>query len=225
MGRVSRVMRMGNDTPLDGTNHVPTQPRRLAGMASALVAVCLVATASITACGKDNEADARPRRTTTTERETTTATQNPEEAEKQAVIAASDAAAQVRRESAAPPTPNPDHPQLPVTHTGAMLEQWRGSLNALQFNGTAIRYPENSVQQVHVDSVNIEELDGQHIAHVELCVVDDGERVSVVTDAVLSGGVKTSQLTETMVKEDGVWKVSEIVEISRLEGVTGCAVD
>jgi hypothetical protein len=179
-------------------------------------------------CGGDDddeeEAEATPRRTTTSERETTTTTLDPEEVERQAVLAASEVAAEARRDSAAPPNPDPDLPALAETHTGAMLDQWVDATTILRLNGFAIRYPENSQYRRDVESVSFDEVDGQSVAYLEVCTVDDGERFSMVTGDIFVSGVRTGHATEAMLQEGDAWKLAERRENDEWEGVAGCAV-
>lgn len=170
-------------------------------------------------------ANERQRTTTTAAAGETTTTLSARQREEQAVIQAHEAAVQARIDSAAPPTPDPDLPSLAETHTGVMLEQWKGSMTALRHNGFAIRYPTNSQHRNEVEEVTFDEIDGQQVAYVEVCTVDDGERFGVTSGEVLSSGVRTIQATEAMRKEGGVWKVAEVRENQRWDGVAGCAVD
>jgi hypothetical protein len=185
----------------------------------------------VAACSSDDddqaageEASSRRETTTTAAGETAT-TLSARAAEEQAVRDAHDAAVEARIDSAAPPNPDPDWPALLETHTGLMLEQWQSTVQALQLNGFAIRYPDGTQHRSEVDSINFDESEGQDVAILEVCTVDDGERIDVPSGQVLSSGVVTIQSTEAMRKEDGVWKLAERQENSTDEGVTGCASD
>jgi hypothetical protein len=206
--------------------------RRPPRPAVALLAAVLAS--AVSGCGgSDDEADAAPQRTSasvategsTTEPEATTTTLDPEEVARQEVIDAADAASQARAASAAPPNPDPNHPDLHATHTGAMLDQWIDTVEILVFNGFAIRYPEPSQHQRIVDSVTFDEVDGQQVAFLEVCTVEDGERFSMVTGDVFTSGARTVQATEAMRNEGGAWKLAERRENNTWEGVAGCAAD
>lgn len=225
MGR----MRRGHST---GTEEAPTHGRwsRRAGHSTAhlrprrssillVVAPLLVALAACS--GDDDPRAAADERETTTTGETTT-TLSAREQEEQAVIAAHEAASQARADSAA--NPDPANPVIPQTHSGLMLDRWRETLTGLQNNGFAIRYPPNSQYRTEVESVTFDEANGQEVAYLQVCSVDDGERYGQTSGVVLSSGLRTVQLTEAMVKEDGVWKVAELQENHRWDGVAGCAV-
>jgi hypothetical protein len=183
----------------------------------------------LSGCGGGDDrpaaADEAQSTTTTAAPAETTTTLSATQREEQAVRDAHAAASQARRDSSAPPEPDPQSPALRATHTGQMLEYWTETIRALQYNGFAIRYPPNSQYREEIESISFDEENGQQIAQVELCVVDDGERISVATGNVQSSGVFTVEATETMRKEGGVWKVEALREDGASEGVVGCAVD
>lgn len=231
MGR----MRRGQST---GTEEVPTDgpPGRRLDLSIArprtwrqlvLLIAAVPSLALLGGCSGDNDrrAAADESDDTTTTAAETSSTLSAREQEEQAVIQAHEAATQARIDSAAAPSPDPADPVVAETHTGLMLERWTGTLTALQHNGFAIRYPANSQNRSEVESVTFDEVDGQEVAYVEVCAVDDGERFAMATDAVLSSGVRTTQVTEALRKEGGGWKVAELRENQRWDGVAGCAVD
>ena len=174
--------------------------------------------------GDSEEAEDNPR-PTTTERETTTSTLDPEEAARQEVIAAREAADEALLDAMAPPAPDPEHPAIAETYTGLMLDRMLDTANGLKRNGFAIRLPADSEHRVEVDSVRFDTVDGQEVAFLEVCTVDDSERFVVGTGEVLSEGVKTVAATEAMRRVDGTWKLAERRENENLEGVAGCAAD
>jgi hypothetical protein len=175
-------------------------------------------------CGGDSEeAEDRPR-PTTTERETTT-TLDPEEVARQEVIAAREAADEAWIEGWAPPTPNPDDPVLEETHTGLMLDRVKDTAEGLQRNGFAVRLPADSQHRLEVESVRFQNIEGKEVALLDVCTVDDSERIVVSTGEVLASGVTTTKAAEAMQKVDGVWKLAERREDDQQEGVVGCAVD
>ena len=180
----------------------------------------------VSACGgDDNEAEQQPR-TTTTEADPTTTTLNPEEAARNEVIAAREAADEAEIEAWGPPAPNPDLPALKDTHTGLMLDRVVSTARGLTRNGLAIEYPDDSQYRLEVTSISFQTVDGQEVAFLEVCGVDDGQQVVVATGtpvSELSGRVTTTEASEAMRKEDGVWKLAERREDSHQEGVVGCA--
>lgn len=198
--------------------------RRPLTPAVVLVVALIVAAAS---CGGDDdeEAEATPRQTTTTERETTTTTLDPVEAEKQVVIAAYEAARQAHLDAAAPPNPDPNYPVLAETHTGYMLDYVIAGVTGLRNTGLAQRLPDNSQRRIEVDSVTFEDVEGQRVAYLEVCTVDDFEEVEMATGAVVTSGVRTVQSSDAMIFEGGVWKLAEQRLNTTMEGVAGCAVD
>lgn len=159
--------------------------------------------------------------TTTTRRPTTTTTTNPTEALEAEIEAAYVASSRAFIDAAAIPDPN--FPALAATHTGPMFEQRRGVLFGLQADGRVVRYPPNSQYRIEVDDESIE-LDGD-VARLEVCVVDDGERVVVATGEVVAHGLFTVQARAAMQRVDGVWKLAERVQEAEWEGVAGCAAD
>jgi hypothetical protein len=170
-------------------------------------------------------ADEAQSTTTTAAPAETTTTLSATQREEQAVRDAHAAAVQARMDSAAPPNPDPELPTLAETHTGLMLDQWKNTTTGLQLNGFAIRYPEGSQHRSEVESVTFDEVNGQQVAYLDVCTVDDGERIDVASGEVLSSGVITIEATEAMQKVDGVWKLAERQENTVSEGVTGCAAD
>lgn len=177
-----------------------------------------------TCSSKDDtqNADDIPRPSTT---RPTTTTLTPEEAKKQEVITAREAADEAQAAALGPPSPNPDLPALAETHTGLMFDRMKETAAGLKRNGYAQRYPDSTQHVVEVESVRFEEVDGQEVAFLDVCTVDDGERFVLSNDKVLTSGVWTFKSAEAMRKVDGVWKLAERREDSVEEGVTGCAVD
>lgn len=178
----------------------------------------------VSACGgDDNDAEQQPR-TTTTEADPTTTTLNPEEAARNEVITAREAADEAEIEALAPPA-NPDLPALTETHTGLMLDRMIQTANGLREAGIASRLPEDTQHRLEVESIRFDEVDGAEVAFLEVCIVEDAERIDPATDRVLQTGVVTFKSSEAMKKEGEVWKLAERRQDSVDEGVTGCAVD
>jgi hypothetical protein len=190
-----------------------------------LMALAVILAALVAACGDDGGPDVAEGATSTSDTTTSalsTTTEDPQAAERQAVIDAYLAAAEAARQASAPPVPNPDLPVLLATHVGPMLEQRQGVFRGLRANGWAIRYPSDSKFRVEVESV---EFDGDDAAILEVCAVDDGERIVVQTGEVLASGVATVEVTAAMRRVDGVWKLAERREEQQWEGEAGCAAD
>jgi hypothetical protein len=179
----------------------------------------------LTTCSSKDDttnAEEAPRPTTT---RATTTTLTPEEAKKQEVIAAREAADEAQAEALGPPNPNPDLPALAETHTGLMFDRMKETAAGLKRNGYAQRYPDNTQHTVEVEAVRFEDVDGQEVAFLEVCTIDDGERFVLASGKVLTSGIWTFRSAEAMRKVDGIWKLAERREDSVEEGVTGCAVD
>jgi hypothetical protein len=186
-----------------------------------LVTLALVLASSLAGCGDDGgEAADGATTSTSTSSSTSSTTEDREAAERQAVVDAYNAAADAAIAASAPPAPNPDDPDLLATHTGPMLEQRQGVFRGLRANGWAIQYPEDSRYRVEIESVAFE---GDDVAILDVCGVDDGERVVVETGEVLAGGVWTVQATAAMRRVDDMWKLAERREENRWEGEAGCA--
>jgi len=196
--------------------------RAAATLASAACLAILGAACSDDNGGRQAEASAAGGNNDSTTTEETTTTLSARQQEEQAVTQALEAAFQARIDAAAPPAPNPDFAALAETHTGLMLERWRNTVMGLQLNEFAIRYPENSQRRLEIESFSFE---GQDVVILEVCTVDDGERIAVPTGEVLSSGVATIHSREAMRREGGVWKLAEREELSVDEGVVGCAAD
>ena len=189
------------------------------------IAVALVVgLATVSACsGDDDDAAAGDEQATTTAPESTTTTVDPTAAKEAAVKEARQAADDVWKDATAPPDPNPDDPAIAAHYVGPMFDRLTETIRGLRANGWAIRYPENSQSWLEVQSIRFGEDDGQEVAFIEVCGVDDGERFDMASGDVLEGGVRTLQLTEAMRKVDGEWKLAERQPNSYQEGVVGCA--
>ncbi|MGH9136859.1 MAG: hypothetical protein ACRD0G_07395 [Acidimicrobiales bacterium] len=187
----------------------------------------LVAALVVTGCGDDDDTAATTTQpigpptfdTSTTEPglPTTPTTVDPRIAE---LTAAYEAAEQAAKDAAA--IPDPSLPALALTHTGSMLQQRQDGLLADSLEGIVTRYPPGSQYREEIDTV---EFVAPDIAILEVCAVDDGERVEVATGRVLAGSVGTIQWRASMQLVDGSWRLAEREELSREAGVVGCAVD
>lgn len=194
--------------------------RRVPALARLLVVLALV-TVVAAACSDDDDggAVASDSTTTSTSSRSTTTTTDPAEALEAEIVDAYEVSSRAFIDAAA--VPDPDFPAFLATHVGPMLEQRRGVLVGLQADGRVIRYPPNSQYRIEVDDV---EIDGD-VARLDVCVVDDGERVVVSTGEVVAGGVGTVQARAAMQLVDGTWRLAERTQEAEWEGVAGCAVD
>lgn len=211
---------------------LPSRRRSVAGGRFRLRAFALPSLAALlllTACGGGDDrpaaADESDRRTTTTAPAETTSTLSPRQQEEQAVREAHAAAIRAREESAAAPAANPDLPAITETHTGLMLQEWQATTSGMRTAGWVDRFPPNTQHRVEIDSIRFDEVNGQQVAYLDVCAVNDSERVDLQTGEAVSGGVFTFQVTDAMQKVDGRWKLAERQERARWEGVAGCAVD
>lgn len=119
--------------------------------------------------------------------------------------------------------PDPDFPAIFDTHVDPMLNQVRGVLTQLKFEGAQFRFPEPSVRSVEVESF---ELRDSTTAVIEVCVVDDGEKYDVATGQLLTDGQPgTTRFTAAMQNIDGNWLLAEQTLDEEWLGVAGCAVD
>jgi hypothetical protein len=186
------------------------------------VLVIMVVLVTVAACssGDDNDDAADGDEPTTTEAaETTSTTEDVSAQEEQAVREARQAASDAWLDSTAPPQADPGNPAIAETHVGLMYDQLVSTATAFELNGWAIRYPEDSQFELVVDSVRFGEDDeGHEVAYLEVCTVDDGERVVVSNGDVLESGLQTVRASEAMLKVDGVWKLAERGEQPPLEG-------
>jgi hypothetical protein len=203
---------------LTATSHGPT-----AGRAITSIGVCLVLVLS--GCGGDDDVGDEARGGTsptaaTSSATTTEPTDDWQGAERQAVIDAYLAAEDAALAASGPPTPDPELPALLRTHTGLILDQRQETILGLRANGWAIRLPEGSRFNLDVESV---ELEGDSVAILRVCGLDDGERFVVETGEVIASGLVTVELTAAMELVDGVWKLSERREEHQWEGQAGCA--
>jgi hypothetical protein len=184
---------------------------------AAIVAV-LVAIAFTAGCSESNRAsEERDRQGTSEDRSTDTTTED--DAERAEVIDAYESAGDAFDEAAA--IPDPEYP-LEETHTGPMLDQTRRVLEGLATDGLIIEYPDDSQASETVTDVRI---DGD-VAYLEVCAVDDGRRVDAETgEVVAGGGVSTVWSTAAMRRQGGTWKLAELRQDERRDGVGECSGD
>jgi hypothetical protein len=193
---------------------------------AAVLSISALGAALLAGCSDDDAADDESSLTTEAP-STTVATEpatDPEETQREAVTAAYEAADEAASAALAPPTPDPEHPDLLATHTGPMLDQRQMVAQGLVANGWAIRLPEDTRYRVEVESVEFDP-DDPDVAFLTTCAVDDGERFVVETGEIVSDGLWTIEFTEAMQRVDGTWRLAERREENRWEGEAGCAVD
>lgn len=185
------------------------------------LAITLAIAAFIAGACSDDDGDAvaGDSTSTSTSSRSTTTTADPMSALEEEVTAAYETASRAFIDAAA--IPDPDFPAFVATHVGPMLEQRRGVLTGLRADGRVIRYPPNSQYRIEVQDI---EIDGD-VARLDVCVVDDGERVVVSTGEVVAGGVGTVQARAAMQRVDGEWRLAERTQEAEWEGVAGCAVE
>lgn len=137
------------------------------------------------------------------------------------VVAAYEAASQAFLDAAA--IPDPDFPALAQTHVDPMLDQRRGVLTQLKFEGRVIRLPADSVRSIEAESF---EAHGDGTAVLVVCIIDDGERYDAATGELLTDGRPgTSRFRAALRNVDGRWVLAEQLLEEEWPGVAGCAAD
>jgi hypothetical protein len=229
LGRVSRGERTGGFVIPDAGRH-GTQVGQAMRQRTVIVRMLFIALAvlfgfvAVSGCsGDDDDAAADDRETATTTTAESTTTVDTTAAEEAAVTEARQAADDVWKAVTAPPEPNPDDPTIAAHYVGPMFDRLTETIRGLRANGWAIRYPEGSQARIEIQSIRFSEDDGEEVAFLEVCGVDDGERFDMASGDVLEGGVRTLQLTEAMRKVDGEWKLAERRQNDYQEGVVECA--
>lgn len=124
---------------------------------AAVLSISALGAALLAGCGDDDAADDDESSVTTEAPSTTLTTEpatDPEAAEREVVTAAYQAADEAAGAALAPPTPDPEHPDLLATHTGPLLEQRQMVAQGLAANGWATRLPEDARYRVEVESTS-----------------------------------------------------------------------
>lgn len=116
-------------------------------------------------------------------------------------------------------TPDPLDPGLTEFATGPQLEAVISETRANLERGVAFR---PAATPAGIQRVTVIELSGDR-AVVQECVVSDGVVVRRDTGEVVDDSVATHNVRGTLVRIDGVWKVSSAEIVQRWEGVAGCA--
>lgn len=189
--------------------------------ATAVATLCVI-TLLVTSCESDGDSEiATPARTTSTSAsastESTTSTTAASSSDPDADVIASYAAFWSARAEANNP-PNPDSAALRRTATGEQLATATAEAKKNLADGLAIR-PGTQPPRARVKVTTRTE----DTATVQECVVDDATVVRASTGEVVDDRVATHSVDGTLVKVDGVWKVSAVRLVQRWEGVAGCA--
>ena len=198
--------------------------RRGALLASATASVLAVAVLAAS-CSGDNEATDQTsttvERTTTSSSSTTSTTVDPAAQTEAEVVAAYEAASEAFLVAAA--IPDPDLPALAATHADPMLNQRRGVLTQLKFEGRVIRVPEPSVGRIDVESFELRDPD---TAVLVVCIVDDGERYDAASGELLTDGQPgTSRFEAALHRVGRRWVLAEQLLQEEWPGVAGCATE
>lgn len=113
----------------------------------------------------------------------------------------------------------PDLPALREFATGAQLDSVIAETHQNAEDGVAFRRPAESVYERRV--VVVER--GGGVATLQDCVTSDGIVYRVADGHVIDDEVVTRNISATMRKVDGVWKLAASSELQEWEGVAGCA--
>lgn len=176
------------------------------------------------ACGNGG-ADAAPETTTSTAPDVTETTGDEEEAKLDEVIDAHVAARAATCEALGPPTPDGDDPDLLATHMGPVLEVTQEVAEEFAEEGIAFHCPEDSSFDIEVLSFEFGEFEGDETVWLELCVIDDSERVVVETGEVVGGGLTAVHSSDVMRRVDGKWRLAELRVNEQWEGEGECEID
>lgn len=113
----------------------------------------------------------------------------------------------------------PDHPGLREFATGAQLDSVIAETRQNAEDGVAFRRPADSVYERRV--VVVER--GGGVATLQDCVTSDGIVYRVADRQIIDDEVVTRNISATMRKVAGVWKLAASSELQEWEGVAGCA--
>jgi len=198
--------------------------RRGALVATAAASILAVAVLAASCSGDDEATDqtsTTAEGTTTSPSSTTSTTIDPAAQAEEEVVAAYEAASEAFLVAAA--IPDPDLPALAATHAEAMLNQRRGVLTQLKFEGRVIRVPEPSVGRIEAESFELRDSD---TAVLGVCIVDDGERYDAASGELLTDGQPgTSRFEAALRRVGGRWVLVEQLLQEEWPGVAGCATD
>ena len=115
--------------------------------------------------------------------------------------------------------PDPENPELKAILQSDAAIRILGAIEDLRNNGQRVVQPDPSVFAHEITSVTF---DGPDRAVVKECVIDDLQIVVTATGQIVNGAVTTSEYTSTVVRDEGVWRISTSEQTTRLEGVHDC---
>lgn len=136
----------------------------------------------------------------------------------EAVVAAYDAAMAAFDLAASDPV-SPNHPALASTTVDPALSSVRDLAASWLGFGQALRYPAPSVHRIVVLDVQV----NGETAVLESCNVDDGILYEPESGRTLNDTVTTARDRATMLRVEGVWKLSLREQLNKWDGVAGCA--
>jgi hypothetical protein len=164
-------------------------------------------------CSSDGDTKATPttRRPPTSTTSTTLTTEDQVLQAYQAFWEARDAANQA--------PPSPEHPALREYATGDQLKNVVEETRQHRDDGLAFRLPANSISEHRalVRTINGDE------ATVQDCATDDGIVYRIEGGKIINDAVVTRNITATMKRQDGKWKLASTQVVQKWEGVAGCA--
>lgn len=116
-------------------------------------------------------------------------------------------------------TVQPMDPGLPATMVDPMLNHVRVDLVNMRDQGQAARFPDDTKRKTVITAVRV----SGHEATVTACSVDDAVVYTVATGAVVNDDVSTADITATMQRVDGVWKLAWREIGNKRAGVQSCS--
>jgi hypothetical protein len=114
--------------------------------------------------------------------------------------------------------PDPDLPGLRAVMAGPALATTLQRIEERRSMGQVVRLPDQSRFR---SDARIERVDGDR-AVVLNCLVDDSLVVDGPSGLVLNSRVSTFLFRLTMNRTDGGWRVTEVAQVKRWDGVTAC---
>lgn len=189
---------------------------RLSGRAA--MAVVLAFVLLVASCSSNDSALPDPPSTTTSELASAATGSGPSTPAGDGLVARYTAFWDARFEANSDPV-RPDLPALREFATGAQLDSVIAETQRNAEEGLAFRRPDDSVYERRV--VVVER--GGGVATLQDCVTNDGIVYRIDGGEVVDEEVVTRNLSATMRKVDGVWKLAATSELQEWEGVAGCA--
>ena len=188
--------------------------------------LALLVVLPLAACGGDDDPSAGPTAddtvvstTSTTDPDPTTSTATADPTPEQEVEAAY--LEIVRSYYERLQDPDPDDPSISEAHTGASLAQVTNHNQEMLAAGQRERFTERGVPTPDVRNVTLE---GDAIARIDNCYVDDVIVYVAATGAVVDDSASSLLVESVLVLEDGRWKLSEQLVIETTPGAEGCSV-